>query len=70
MCILLYVNLFGGVVFHRSMVNWRWGPWYMCILLYVKLLWCSSIPFIYGQLEGVHLPSVYVHSALCETYFV
>ena len=28
----------------------------MCILLYVKLLWCSSIPYIYGQLEerGVH----------------
>ena len=23
----------------------------MCILLYVKLLWCSSIPYIYGQLE-------------------
>ena len=24
----------------------------MCILLYVKLLWCSGIPYIYGQLEG------------------
>ena len=23
----------------------------MCILLYVKLLCCSSIPYIYGQLE-------------------
>ena len=23
----------------------------MCILLSVKLLWCSSIPFIYDQLE-------------------
>ena len=41
----------------------------MCILLYVKLLWCSSIPYIYGQLEGVHLPSVYVHSAICYTYW-
>ena len=28
----------------------------MCILLYVKLIWCSGIPYIYGQLEGVHLP--------------
>ena len=28
------------------------GPWYMCILLYVKLIWCSGIPYIYGQLEG------------------
>ena len=24
----------------------------MCILLYVKLLWCSSIPFIYGEMGG------------------
>ena len=24
----------------------------MCILLYVKLMWCSSIPYISGQLEG------------------
>ena len=24
----------------------------MCILLYVKLLWCSGIPYIYGHLEG------------------
>ena len=23
----------------------------MCILLYVKLIWCSGIPYIYGQLE-------------------
>ena len=26
-------------------------PQYMCILLYVKLMWCSGIPQIYGQLE-------------------
>ena len=26
-------------------------PEYMCILLYVKLIWCSGIPQIYGQLE-------------------
>ena len=42
----------------------------MCILLYVKLLWCSSIPYICGQLEGLHLPPVYVDSAMCETYVV
>ena len=23
----------------------------MCILLYVKLIWCSGFPQIYGQLE-------------------
>ena len=28
----------------------------MCILLYVKLIWCSGVPEIYGQLEeGVKL---------------
>ena len=36
------------------MVNWRGYicPKYMCIVLYVKCIWCSSIPYIYGQLEG------------------
>ena len=42
----------------------------MCILLYVKLLWCSGIPYIYGQLEGGTSALVYVHSAICETYLV
>ena len=43
----------------------------MCILLYVKLIWCSGIPYIYGQLEeGYICPKVYVHSAICETYLV
>ena len=54
-CAFWYMwNIFGVVVFHRSMVNWRRGPWYMCILLYVKLMWCSGIPQISGPLEGVH----------------
>ena len=26
-------------------------PQYMCILLYGQLIWCSSIPYIYGQLQ-------------------
>ena len=33
------------------MVNCRRAPWYLCMLLYVKLLQCSGIPYIYGQLE-------------------
>ena len=45
-------------------------PKYMCTLLYVKLMWCGAIPQIYGQLEGVHVPYVYVHSAICQTYFM
>ena len=47
-------NWCGVVVFHRSMVYWSMGaicPWYMYILLYMKLMWCSGIPKMYGQLE-------------------
>ena len=54
------------------MVNWRGGtsdPKYMCILLYVKHIWCSGIPYIYGQLEADISALVYVHSAICETLF-
>ena len=52
-CLFCYMlNLFGLVVLHRSMVIWRKGHLYMCILLYVKLILCSGIPQIYGQLEG------------------
>ena len=71
-------------------------PKFMCILLYVKFIWCSNIPYIYGQYAGgtsalhicafcymlklcdvvvlytslgdwreVHVPEVYVHSAIC-----
>ena len=49
----------------------------MCILLYVKLIWCSGFPEIYGQLEegvmsdlgmSVCLHLVYVHSSICESY--
>ena len=47
---------------------------YMCILLYVKLIWCGGVAQIYGPLEevegGVSLPWVYVHSAMCETVAV
>ena len=45
-CAFCLLKLLGVVVFHRSMVNWRGYicPKYMCILLYVKLIWCSGIP--------------------------
>ena len=63
-CAFCYMwNLFSVVVFHRYMVNWRKQPWYMCILLSVKLFWCSSIPYIYGQLEGS--PSALSICAFC-----
>ena len=54
-CTFCYLwNLCGVAVFHTSMVNWTGYicPTYMCILLYVKLISCSSIPYINGQLDG------------------
>ena len=46
-------------------------PQYMCILLYVKFIWCNDIPYIYFQMEcEVDISSVYVHSAICETYLM
>ena len=42
----------------------------MYILLYVKPMWCSGIPQVYGGLEGLPMPQVYMHSAICETYLV
>ena len=46
-------------------------PQYMCILLYVIVIWCNTIPYIYLQLElGVDVSSGYVHPAICDTYVV
>ena len=46
-------------------------PQYMCILLYVIDIWCNGISGIYCQLEwGVDVSSVYLHSAISETYLV
>ena len=48
-------------------------PQCICILLYVNLIWCNGIPQMYCQLElgsGVYVSSVYVHSAICDTYVV
>ena len=67
-CAFCYIGkLFGVVVFYRSMVNWSWYicPMYMCILLYVTHIQCSGISQISGQLELGDL--VYVHSAIHET---
>ena len=44
------------MVFQRSMVDWRrelgsiWHR-YMCIVLYMKLMWCNGFPKIYEQLQ-------------------
>ena len=52
-CAFFYMSkLFAVVVFQRSVLNWRGYIclWYMCIFLYVKLIWCGSFPEIYAQL--------------------
>ena len=41
---------------------------YMCILLYVKLIWCSAFPEIYAQLEE-RVESVY-HGYMCILLYV
>ena len=38
--------LVGVVMFNRSMVNWRRG--YMCIFLYVKLIGCNGVAWMYA----------------------
>ena len=47
-------DLLGVMVFHRSFVNWivrYMYCQYMCILLYVKLIWCNGILESYCELE-------------------
>ena len=45
-------NRFGLVVLQGYMVHWgSICHGYMCILLYMKLIWCSGVAEIYGQLE-------------------
>ena len=39
-------------------------PQYMCILLYVKLIWCNGIPLIYFQLEWVYMYPQYMYILL------
>ena len=58
-------NVFSVVVYHTSMVNWMGYIChkYMCIVLYVKHIWCSGIPYISVQLEGD--PSALSICALC-----
>ena len=70
-------NLFGVMVLHRSMLIWRrgWGQsaigicafFYICNWLSVMMLHRSMLIW---QRGGIHLPWVYVHSAIYETYWV
>ena len=74
MCILLYVIVIWCNGISEIYCQLEWGymyPQYMCILLYMKVIWCNAIPYIYFQLGwGYDVSSVYVHSAICETFLV
>ena len=47
---------------------------YMCILLYMKPVWCNAfskdLPAFGGWGWGVNLPWEYVNSAIYDTYLV
>ena len=46
-------------------------PQYMCILLYVKLFSVTVFQrSIVNWSLGIDVSSVYVHSAICDTYLV
>ena len=56
------------MVFQRSRLHWRRGEsvchGYMCILLYVKFIFCSGFVKVYARLkegDGVSLPWLYVN---------
>ena len=51
----IYANLFGVMVLQRSMFDWRRGSichGYMCIVLYMKLVWCNGFAEIYVLIGG------------------
>ena len=55
-CAFCYMsNVFSVVVFHTL-----WSIGVGGILLYVKLIWCTGIPYIYGQLEGGYICPKYM----------
>ena len=62
------------MVFYGSIVHWNVGgmyPQYMYILLIVKVIWCNIFHrCIVNWSGGIYVFSVYVHSAICDTYLV
>ena len=63
-CAFSYMwNLFGVIVLYAAMVNWlgvHLPAVEMCMLLYVKCIWCNGFPCTYGHLRG----SIF-HQYLC-----
>ena len=77
MCILPYVKVIWYNSYSIDILSIGVGG--TCILsicasfLYVKFIWCNMILHRYLLsigVRGVDVSSVYVHSAICETYLV
>ena len=47
-------------------------PRYMCIFQYVKLIWCSAVPEIYGQLDkrGICSQGIYAFANMSNLFGV
>ena len=58
----------GVVVLQASMLYWGGSicHGYMCIVLYLNLIWCNGFTDIYASLEvgGVNLPCVYMYCTI------
>ena len=51
---MLHHYTFPSSIDHRSMLHYytpELCPRYLCIMVYVKCMWCSGLPWIYSQLE-------------------
>ena len=72
LCILLYVQLlaFNGFAWTYGQFEGCIRHGYMCILLCVRLLAVYQCIMDLWSICGVHLPWVYVQSAIHETYGV
>ena len=74
-CVFWYMcHLCGVMVFSISIVNWSGGTsiFSICAFCYMwNLFGVMVFPrSIVNWSEGLHVSSIYVHSAICETYFV
>ena len=73
-CAFCYMwNLFGGMVFHRSIVNWSGGRCMLsiygfCYMWFHRLIWCNSICAIHLLFIGVGGRCILSICAFCYTW--
>ena len=62
-------KLFSVIVLYAAIVNWlgvHLHSVYMCILLYLTLIWCNGLAYSYGQLTGGSICLQYI----CAFYYI